>query len=242
MQAENRLLAALPAAEYERWKPHLELTDMPLGQVLAGPGVELAYAYFPVTAIVSLLYVMRDGKPAEIALIGNEGMIGASLVMAGKSATIRAVVRSAGIGYRLPASELKAALAHGGGTLRVLLLHIQSLMTQMTQTAACNRHHNAHQQFCRWLLSISDRLHDKQAVITQEFIASMLGLQADGVTELATRLHAEGAIDYRDGAIKVSNRAALERFSCECYGVVKRECDRLLAPPRRGRRSSRQAP
>ena len=224
----NRLLAAMPDTEFRRWEPHLKLVEMSLGQVISEPGSELGYAYFPLTAIVSLLYVMQDGESAEIALVGNDGMLGITLFMGGNSTTIRAVVQSAGVGYRLPAGELMAEVARGGATLRVLLLYTQSLLTQMTQTAACNRHHSLNQQFSRWLLLSFDRLCGDEMVMTQKLISKMLGVTSDEVTAAALALSASGAIGYRDGRITLRDRAALEKTSCECYQVVKRECERLL--------------
>jgi CRP-like cAMP-binding protein len=226
--ASNRLLAALPATELERWQPHLELVELTLGQVLSEPGAEPGYAYFPLNAIVSLLYVMKDGESAEIALVGNDGMLGVTLFMGGNSTTIRAVVQSAGMGYRLPAHELIAAVARGGETLRLLLLYTQSLLTQMTQTAACNRHHTLKQQFSRWLLLSFDRLCGNEMVMTQKLIAKMLGVASADVTASALALSTTGAIAYRDGHIRLLDRALLEKMSCECYQVVKHECDRLL--------------
>lgn len=224
----NHLLAAMPDTEFRRWEPHLSLVEMPLGQVISEPGCELEFAYFPLTAIVSLLYVMNDGESAEIALVGNDGMLGITLFMGGNSTTIRAVVQSAGMGYRLPASELKAEVARGGATLRLLLLYTQSLLTQMTQTAACNRHHTLDQQFSRWLLLSFDRLCGDEMVMTQKLVSKMLGVTSDEVTASAMALSASGAIGYRDGRIKLLDRTELERTSCECYQVVKRECARLL--------------
>jgi len=226
--AGNRLLAAMPDAEFRRWEPHLELVELSLGQVLFEPGRDLGFAWFPLTAIVSLLYVMKDGESAEIALVGNDGMLGITLFMGGNSTTIRAVVQSAGRGYRLPASELVAEVARGGATLRLLLLYTQSLVTQMTQTAACNRHHTLGQQFSRWLLLSFDRLRGDEIVMTQKLIAKMLGVTNDDVTAAARVLSASGAIAYRDGRITLLDRKVLEATSCECYEVVKRECARLL--------------
>ena len=226
----NRLLAALPDGEMRRWAPHLKLVDLSLGQVISEPGSELAHAYFPLDGIVSLLYVMNDGESAEIALVGNDGMLGVTLFMGGNSTTIRAVVQSAGKAYRLPAGELVAAFARGGATLRLLLLYTQSLLTQMTQTAACNRHHTLNQQFSRWLLLSFDRLCGTEMVMTQKLIAKMLGVASGEVSASATALGATGAIAYRDGRISLLDRAVLEKTSCECYQVVKRECDRLLPP------------
>lgn len=227
----NRVLAAMPAAELLRWEPQLELVEMPLGQVVFEPGVELPCAYFPVSAIVSLLYVMENGESAEIALVGNDGVLGVTVLMGGNSTTIRAVVQSAGQGWRLPAGELLAEVGRGGATLRLLLLYTQSLLTQMTQTAACNRHHTLNQQFCRWLLMSFDRLIGNEMVMTQKLIAKMLGVKADEVTASATALQASGAIEYKDGHVRLVDREALQRASCECYEVVKRECDRLMPRP-----------
>ena len=224
----NRLLAAMPGADLQRWAPHLKLVDLALGQVISEPGSELGFAYFPVDSIVSLLYVMNNGESAEIALVGNDGMLGVTLFMGGDSTTIRAVVQSAGKAYRLPARELVDTFARGGATPRLLLLYTQSLLTQMTQTAACNRHHTLNQQFSRWLLLSFDRLSGDQMVMTQKLIAKMLGVTSDEVTASANALSAAGAIDYRDGRIGLLDRALLEKSSCECYRVVKRECDRLL--------------
>jgi CRP-like cAMP-binding protein len=235
----NRLLAALPDAEFRRWEPHLTLVELTLGQVISEPGVDLGYAYFPITAIVSLLYVMNDGESAEIALVGNDGMLGITLFMGGNSTTLRAVVQSAGMGYRLPASDLLAEVARGGATLRLLLLYTQSLLTQMTQTAACNRHHTLNQQFSRWLLLSFDRLAGHEMVMTQKLIAKMLGVTSDEVTSAATALGASGAISYSGGRISLLDRTALEKTSCECYEVVKRECQRLLPPLPRAARTDR---
>ena len=226
----NRLLSALPESEFRRWTPHLELVDLSLGQVISEPGAKLGYAYFPLNAIVSLVYVMKNGESAEIALVGNDGMLGVALFMGGNSTTIRAVVQSAGQGYRLPADELTDAVARGGETLRLLLLYTQSLLTQMTQTAACNRHHTLNQQFSRWLLLSFDRLYGAEMVMTQKLIAKMLGVTSEEVTSAALTLGATGAIGYQDGRISLLDRRLLEKSSCECYQVVKRECDRLLPP------------
>jgi CRP-like cAMP-binding protein len=228
--ADNQLLAALPAADLQRWAQHLEQVDLSLGQVISEPGSELGFAYFPIDAIVSLLYVMDNGESAEIALVGKDGMLGVTLFMGGNSTTIRAVVQSAGKAYRLPAKELLAAVARDGATLRVLLLYTQTLLTQMTQTAACNRHHTLEQQFSRWLLLSFDRLCGDEMVMTQKLIAKMLGVKSEMVTDAANSLGATGAIGYQDGRISLLDRELLEKSSCECYQVVKRECDRLLPP------------
>jgi CRP-like cAMP-binding protein len=227
----NHIRAAMPKTELQRWEPQLELVDMPLGQVVFEPGGELHYAYFPLTAIVSLLYVMDNGESAEIALVGNDGVLGVTVLMGGNSTTIRAVVQSAGQGWRLPARELEAEVRRGGATLRVLLLYTQALLTQMTQTAACNRHHTLNQQFCRWLLMSFDRLGGDEMVMTQKLIAKMLGVKAEEVTGSAQALQASGAITYDDGRIRLLDRTALLSASCECYEVVRRECERLLPRP-----------
>lgn len=227
---DNRLLAAMPAEDFQAWQPQLKLVDLSLGQVLSEPGDDDAFAYFPVNCIVSLLYVMDNGESAEIAVVGNDGMLGITLFMGGNSSTMGAVVQSAGQAWRLPAADLEAQVARGGATLRLLLLYTQSLLTQMTQTAACNRHHTLNQQFSRWLLLSFDRLSGPDMVMTQKLIAKMLGVTGEAVTESAKALQAAGAIDYRDGEIHLLDRALLESSSCECYQVVKRECDRLLPP------------
>ncbi len=228
--ASNRLLAAMPAAELAYWVPHLQRVELSLGQVISEPGSELEYAYFPIDAIVSLLYVMKDGESAEIALVGNDGMLGLTVFMGGNSATIRAVVQSAGHSYRIPAQEVVAAVSRGGATLHLLLLYTQSLLTQITQTAACNRHHTLKQQFSRWLLLSFDRLRGHDMVMTQKLIAKMLGVTGEEVTAVAVALAATGAIGYENGHIRLLDRAVLEKTSCECYLAVKRESDRLLAP------------
>ena len=201
---------------------------MNLEQVIFEPGAELEYAYFPMNAIVSLLYVMENGESAEIALVGNDGVLGITVLMGGNSTTMRAVVQSAGQGWRLPASQLLAEVERGGETLRLLLLYAQALLTQMTQTAACNRHHTLNQQCCRWLLMSFDRLGGSDMVMTQQLIAKMLGVKSDEVTAAATPLQASGAIEYRNGRIRLLDRPVLQRASCGCYEVVRQETDRLL--------------
>ena len=224
----NGLLAALPAAEWERWLPLLEAVEMPLGQVLYESGSTLSHVYFPTDAIVSLLYVMENGASAEIAVVGNEGVVGISLFMGGESTPSRAVVQSAGQGYRLSAKTIKQEFDHSGPVLHLLLRYTQALITQMAQTAVCNRHHSLDQQLCRWLLLSLDRLGGSELVMTQELIANMLGVRREGVTEAALKLQATGLIRYARGHITVIDRPALEERSCECYAVVKREYDRLL--------------
>lgn len=224
---QNYLLAALPDEEWERWHPQLEQVDMKLGEVLYEPGATMNYVYFPTTAIVSLLYVMKNGASAEIAVVGFEGLVGIALFMGGGSTSSRAVVQNAGRGYRLPAQALKQEF-ESPPVLHLLLRYTQALIAQMVQTAACNRHHSLHQQLCRWLLLSLDRLRVNELVMTQELIANMLGVPLDGYTEDALKLERAGIIRYEHGHITVLNRAGLEECTCECYLVVKKEYDRLL--------------
>lgn len=224
----NHLLEALPASAYERLAPHLRLVPMKLGLVLYEPGVKLRHVYFPTTSIVSLLYVMEDGASAEIAIVGNEGMVGVSLFMGGETTPSRAVVQSAGEGIRMSAHLLKEEFGRFGPMLRLLLRYTQALITQMAQTAVCNRHHSVDQQLCRWLLLSLDRLSSNELSMTQELIANMLGVRREGVTEAAGKLQDAGLIRYRRGRITVLDRPGLEARSCECYQVVKTELDRLL--------------
>ncbi|MFA6314302.1 MAG: Crp/Fnr family transcriptional regulator [Sterolibacterium sp.] len=230
---QNHLLAALPAAEFGRLAPHLELVTMPLGEALYESGGHLQYVYFPTTSIVSLLYVLEDGASAEIAVVGNEGILGISLFMGGETTPNRAVVQSAGHGYRLSARYLKREFNRNGPMLHLLLRYTQALITQMAQTAVCNRHHSLEQQLCRWLLLSLDRLPSDSLVMTQELIANMLGVRREGVTEAAGHLQRAGLIRYSRGHIEVLDRPALKKTVCECYAVVKLEFDRLLAdiPP-----------
>ena len=225
---QNHLLAALPAVEWQRWRPQLERVELPLSQVLYESGGTLSHVYFPTTALVSLLYVMENGASAEIAVVGNEGIVGISLFMGGDSTPSRAVVQSAGQGFRLKAQIMKDEFNRAGPVLHLLLRYTQALITQMAQTAVCNRHHSLDQQLCRWLLLSLDRLHDNELVMTQELIANMLGVRREGVTESALKLAQDGLIRYARGRISVLDRPALERRTCECYAVVKREYDRLL--------------
>jgi CRP-like cAMP-binding protein len=225
---ENHLLAALPAADLERLRPHLELVPLALGEALYEPGMKLRHVYFPTTAIVSLLYVMEDGASAEIAVVGNEGILGISLFMGGETTPSRAVVQSAGFGYRLRAQLLKDEFGRFGTMMQLLLRYTQALITQMAQTAVCNRHHSVDQQLCRWLLLSLDRLDSSELTMTQELIANMLGVRREGVTEAAGKLQDAGLVRYRRGKITVLDRPRLEARSCECYQVVKREFDRLL--------------
>jgi CRP-like cAMP-binding protein len=230
---QNHLLDALPEPEFQRLAPHLELVKMPLGEALYESGGKLQYVYFPTTCIVSLLYVMEDGASAEIAVVGNEGILGISLFMGGDTTPSRAVVQSAGFGYRLKAQLLKDEFNRAGPLLRLLLRYTQALITQMAQTAVCNRHHSVEQQLCRWLLLSLDRLSSDELTMTQELIADMLGVRREGVTESAGKLQRAGLIIYSRGHIKVLNRPGLEKRVCECYQVVKTEFDRLL-PSLRG--------
>jgi CRP-like cAMP-binding protein len=224
----NRLLAALPTAEWNRWLPALERVELSLGQVLYESGGTLKHVFFPITSIVSLLYVMENGASAEIAVVGNEGLVGISLFMGGGSTTSRAVVQSAGLAYRLKAQVMQAEFNRAGPVLHLLLRYTQALITQMAQTAVCNRHHSLDQQLCRWLLLSLDRLQGSELIMTQELIANMLGVRREGVTEGALKLQKAGFIRYSRGHISVLDRKGLEKHSCECYAVVKNEYDRLL--------------
>jgi len=228
----NQLLAALPPAEWQRWQAQIEPVDLPLGHVLYESGSRLSHVYFPTTAIVSLLYVMEDGASAEIAIVGNEGLVGISLFMGGGSTPSRAVVQSAGQGWRLAARAVKDEFDRAGPVLHLLLRYTQALITQMAQTAVCNRHHSLDQQLCRWLLLSLDRLEGRELVMTQELIANMLGVRREGVTEAALKLQKAGLINYARGHITVLDRAGLEARTCECYAVVKKEYDRLLPATR----------
>jgi CRP-like cAMP-binding protein len=227
----NQLLAVLPEAEWRRWQPQLEWTNLELGQVMYESGRPLSHVYFPTTAIVSLLYVMEDGASAEIAVVGNEGLVGISLFMGGESTPSRAVVQSAGEGFRLKAGAMKEEFNRAGPVMHLLLRYTQALITQMAQTAVCNRHHSLDQQLCRWLLLSLDRLEGTELMMTQELIANMLGVRREGVTEAALKLQKLGLISYARGHIHVLDRAGLEARTCECYEVVRKEYARLL--PRR---------
>lgn len=224
----NELLQALPAAEWQAWEPLLERVELPLGQVLYESGLTMTHVYFPTTAIVSLLYVMENGASAEIAVVGHEGVVGISLFMGGGSTPSRAVVQSAGAGYRLRGAVMTEAFNRSGPVMHLMLRYTQALITQMAQTAVCNRHHSLDQQLCRWLLLSLDRLEGSELVMTQELIANMLGVRREGVTEAALSLQRAGLIRYARGHIEVLDRAALEQRTCECYAVVKKEYDRLL--------------
>jgi len=225
---ENRLLNALPLADMERLFPHLKLVNLPLGSVLYESGDPQRYIYFPIDAIVSLLYVLKDGASAEIAVVGNDGAIGVALIMGGAAMMNRAIVQSGGRAYRLTRKRIEQEFARHGEMLHVLLRYTQALITQMAQTAVCNRHHTVDQQLCRWLLLSLDRLSSNKLVMTQELIANMLGVRREGVTEAAGKLQKAGVIEYRRGKITVLDRSRLEEMSCECYGVVRAETDRLL--------------
>lgn len=232
---QNHLLDALPPAEYEHLFPHLERVPMPLGDVLYESGDELCHVYFPTTCIVSMLYVMENGASAEIAVVGNEGIIGVALFMGGGTMPNRAVVQSAGYAYRLPKQLFRQEFNRSGGRRSGVLHHLllrytQALITQTAQTAVCNRHHSVDQQLCRWLLLSLDRLPSNELTMTQELIANMLGVRREGVTEAAGKLQQAGLIHYRRGHITVLDRPGLEARVCECYQVVKRESDRLLPP------------
>ena len=229
---QNHLLAAFPDAEFDRLSPHLELVPMPLGHVLYESGGKLAYAYFPTTAIISMHYLLENGGSSEIAGVGNEGVLGVSLIMGGNTTPSRAVVQTAGHGYRLPAAVLTEEFDRGGEVMRLLLRYTQALLTQMAQTAVCNRHHSVEQQLCRWLLLTLDRLPRNDLTMTQELIANMLGVRREGVTEAAGRLQGYGYISYRRGHITVLDRKGLESDVCECYAVVKKEFARLLSGAR----------
>jgi len=224
----NRLLAALPMDEWQSWGPKLEHVKLSLGQVLYESDCPQSHVYFPANSIVSLLYVMENGASAEIAVVGNEGVVGISLFMGGESTPSRAVVQSAGDAYRVKAVTIKDAFNESGPLLHLLLRYTQALITQMAQTAVCNRHHSLDQQLCRWLLLSLDRLEGSELHMTQELIANMLGVRREGVTAAALKLQAAGLIRYARGRVKVLDRAGLEERTCECYGVVKREYDRLL--------------
>lgn len=225
---ENKLLAALPTQVLTNLHPYLELVQMPLGKVLYESGGTLHHVYFPTDCIVSLLYVMENGASAEISVVGNEGIIGISLFMGGESTPSRALVQSAGQAYRLPGQRFKDEFNRHGEMLHLMLRYTQSLITQMAQTAVCNRHHSIDQQLCRWLLLSLDRLPSNKLSMTQELIANMLGVRREGVTEAAGKLQKQGVIEYSRGQITVLDRPKLELLCCECYAVVKKETDRLL--------------
>ncbi len=224
----NHLLEAVSHEVKARIFPHLELIDLPLGHVLYESGHTMRHVYFPIDSIVSMLYVMESGASAEIAVVGNEGLVGVSLFMGGESTPSRAVVQSAGKAYRIAGQRIVEEFNRHGDLLMLLLRYTQSLITQMAQTAVCNRHHSIDQQLCRWLLLSLDRLSGNKLVMTQELIANMLGVRREGVTDAAGKLQRQGVIEYNRGHITVLDRKQLEALSCECYAVVKRETDRLL--------------
>jgi CRP-like cAMP-binding protein len=225
---QNQLLAALSSVELKRVRRHLQVADMPLGQIVYESGRSLDHVYFPTNCIVSLLYVLENGASAEIAVVGHEGVVGVSIFMGGETTPSRAVVQSAGTAYRLPAALIQEEFRRGGTMQHLMLRYTQSLITQMAQTAVCNRHHSVDQQLCRWLLLSIDRLPHPEITMTQELIANMLGVRREGVTEAAGKLQKAGVISYRRGHIKVLDRPLLEHMSCECYAVVRRETERLL--------------
>jgi CRP-like cAMP-binding protein len=225
---QNRLLAALPADDYSSLLPHLELVPMPLGQAIQDSDVQMSHVYFLTTAIVSLLHLTKEGASAEVAVVGNEGVVGISVFMSGETTTSRAVVQTAGYAYRLKRHMLNDEFDRAGPMQRLLLRYTQALLTQMAQTAACNRHHSVDQQLCRWLLLRLDRLRSNQLAMTQEVIANMLGVRREGITEAAGRLQSAGLIQCSRGRITVVDRPRLEARACECYDVVKNEYGRLL--------------
>nr|WP_114968626.1 Crp/Fnr family transcriptional regulator [Rhodoferax ferrireducens] len=229
---QNHLLAALPAADFEPLTAHLELVPMALGQMLYEPGGQLRHAYFPTTSIVSLHYVTESGASAETAGVGNEGVVGISLFMGGDTTSSSAVVQTAGHAYRLESRLLQQEFNRAGLLQRLLLRYTQALMTQMSQTAVCNRHHSVEQQLCRWLLLTLDRIPSRELVLTHELVANTLGVRRESVTEAAGKLQRAGFISYRRGHIAVIDRGGLETHSCECYAVVKKELTRLLSDVR----------
>ena len=228
LKNQNWLFKSIPEDAWQRLLPHIEEFDMPLGLVLAKSGAKRSHIYFPTTAIVSLLYNLENGSSAEIAVIGNEGCVGVSIFMGGNSTLSTAVVQSAGKSYRIKANVIMEEFNQSGAVMRLLLRFTQALMTQMTQTAVCNRHHSLDQQFCRWLLLSLDRLPSNELVMTQELIANMLGVRREGVTEAAIAVQTAGLIQYARGRITILDRQGLEKRTCECYQIVKTECERLL--------------
>ena len=226
---QNLLLAAVPASDLERLAPHLQLMPMPLGEMLYEPGEQMQFAWFPTSAIASLHYVTESGASSEIAGVGNEGVVGVSLFMGGESTPSAAVVQTAGHGYRLERGLLKQEFERAGALQTLLLRYTQALMTQMSQTAVCNRHHSVEQQLCRWLLVTLDRIPSGELTMTQELVATMIGVRREGITEAAGRLQSDGYIRYSRGHITVLGRTGLEQRACECYGVVKKEFSRLLS-------------
>ena len=229
---QNRLLASLPEADWQRWRPHVQPVALPLGQALYESGAMLTHGYFPTTAIVSLMYVTESGASSEIAVVGNDGIVGVPLFMGGGSTPSRAVVQSAGAGFRMSGRAIREEFSRSAPVTKLLLRYTQALIAQMAQIAVCNRHHRVDQQLCRWLLLSLDRLPGQDLVVTQELIANMLGVRREGVTEAAVALQKAGLISYRRGHITVVDRPGLEQRSCECYAVVKAEYDRLMPPVR----------
>jgi CRP-like cAMP-binding protein len=228
LKNQNYLFKSIPANVWERLLPNIEAIDLPLGKVLYEPGTKMNHVYFPSTAIVSLLYALENGSSAEIAVVGNEGVVGIAIFMGGESTCSRAVVQSAGLGYRIKSNMLLDEFNGCGALMHLLLRYTQALITQMSQTAVCNRHHTLDQQFCRWLLLSLDRLSGNELVMTQELIANMLGVRREGVTEAALKVQKAGLIQYARGHITILNRLGLEQRTCECYQVVKDEYSRLL--------------
>lgn len=228
IKQQNGLFKYMPDLEWQRLEPHLEAADLPLGKVLYEPGTKMSHVYFPTTAIVSLLYALENGSSAEIAVVGHEGLVGISIFMGGESTSSRAVIQSAGEGYKVKRSVIMAEFNRAGPIMHLLLRYTQALITQMSQTAVCNRHHTLDQQFCRWLLLSLDRLPSNELVMTQELIANMLGVRREGVTEAALKVQKAGFIRYARGRITILDRKGLEDRTCECYQVVKTEYDRLL--------------
>ena len=228
----NRLLGALTDAEWQRWRPQLELIDLKLGQVLYESGTKQSHLYFPTSAIVSLLYVMENGASSQVAVVGNEGVVGVSQFLGGGSTLSRGVVQIAGQGFRIGSQVVRNEFVAAGPAMHLLLRYTQALLTQMAQTAVCNRHHTLDEQLCRWLLLSLDRLQGSELVMTHELIANMLGVRREGVTETALKLQADGLIRYRRGHISALDRAGLETRTCECYAVVKKEYDRLVPEER----------
>ncbi len=228
LKNRNHIFEAMPTNEWERLLPFIETVELPLGKVLYEPGTKMSHVIFPSSAIVSLLYALENGSSAEIAVVGNEGVVGISIFMGGESTSSRAVVQSAGVGYRIKSSILLDEFNRGGPIMHLLLRYTQALITQMSQTAVCNRHHSLDQQLCRWLLLSADRLTGNELIMTQELIANMLGVRREGVTEAALKIQKAGLIQYARGHITILDRHGLERRTCECYQVVKTEYDRLL--------------
>jgi CRP-like cAMP-binding protein len=228
LKDQNHLFQYIPTIEWDRLLPNIEPVELPLGKVLYEPGTKMSHVYFPTTAIVSLLYALENGSSAEIAIVGNEGVVGISIFMGGESTSSRAVVQSAGLGYKIRSSLLLEEFNKGGPVMHLLLRYTQALITQMCQTAVCNRHHTLDQQFCRWLLLSLDRLPSNELLMTQELIANMLGVRREGVTDAALKVQKAGLIQYSRGHITVLDRSGLEKRTCECYQVVKAEYDRLL--------------